>query len=89
MLIEAFTYRMHGHGAHDAQKYVPKDELNEWAERDPLLRWRSWAAEELEWSSADQEALEMRVKGEVDAALADAVAAPFPDASDLLPSVFA
>ncbi len=32
-LLEAFTYRMHGHGAHDGQRYVPRAELERWAER--------------------------------------------------------
>src|SRR5919205_4331332 len=33
-LIEAVTMRMHGHGAHDDHKYVPRELLEEWAARD-------------------------------------------------------
>ena len=35
-LIEAETMRMHGHGAHDDMRYVPKEMLEEWARRDPI-----------------------------------------------------
>jgi len=88
-LIEVFTYRMHGHGAHDGQKYVSQDELESWRNRDPLDRWRVAAAEKLAWKDADQEALEHRVANEIEGALADAVDAPYPDADELRESVFA
>jgi TPP-dependent pyruvate/acetoin dehydrogenase alpha subunit len=88
-LVEAFTYRMHGHGAHDSQRYVPKEELDEWAGRDPLALWREWAANELGWGAHDQTAMEERVAREVQAGLADALDAPYPDAAELIPSVFA
>lgn len=35
-LIEAHTMRMQGHAAHDDFKYVPRELLAEWAERDPI-----------------------------------------------------
>src|SRR4029077_15273236 len=38
-LIEAMTYRMKGHAEHDAQAYVPKEDLDEWRRRDPLERY--------------------------------------------------
>jgi pyruvate dehydrogenase E1 component alpha subunit len=88
-LIEAFTYRMHGHGAHDSQKYVPPDELEEWSRRDPLLRWRAWAAETLAWTDNDQLLLERRVADEVSLAVDDALEAPYPDVGGLTASVFA
>jgi pyruvate dehydrogenase E1 component alpha subunit len=89
VLVEAFTYRMHGHGAHDAQRYVPAHELEEWAARDPLAAWRRRAEGELGWSDADQDGLESRVAGEVEEALRDALAAPYPPADGLAASVFA
>ncbi|GIU95285.1 MAG: pyruvate dehydrogenase [Gaiellaceae bacterium] len=88
-LIEAFTYRMHGHGAHDAQTYVPTDELELWKAHDPLLIWRARAESELGWSPRDQEMLEHRVAGEVAVALDDALSAPYPDVRHLASSVFA
>src|SRR3954449_10849116 len=35
-LIEAETMRMHGHGAHDDMRYVPKELFERWAQRDPI-----------------------------------------------------
>jgi pyruvate dehydrogenase E1 component alpha subunit len=37
-LIEAVTMRMHGHGAHDDMKYVPKALVEEWRQKDPIDR---------------------------------------------------
>jgi TPP-dependent pyruvate/acetoin dehydrogenase alpha subunit len=88
-LVEVFTYRMHGHGAHDGQKYVPPDELAAWQERDPLRRWKQRAEAELGWSSEQQQALEQRIEKEVEAALQEALDAPFPEIEQLGPSVFA
>jgi acetoin:2,6-dichlorophenolindophenol oxidoreductase subunit alpha len=88
-LVEVFTYRMHGHGAHDAQKYVPSDELEAWALRDPLVQWRARADEEIGWSNERQVDLEQRIEGEVSAAIRDALDAPYPDPAQLGSSLFA
>lgn len=88
-LIEAFTHRMHGHGAHDDQRYVPVEELETWRLRDPLARWRRDAEQLIGWDSDAQLALESRVKAEVDAGVAAALAAPYPPVEGLGPSVFA
>jgi TPP-dependent pyruvate/acetoin dehydrogenase alpha subunit len=89
VLVEAFTYRMHGHGAHDAQRYVPPEEREEWAGRDPVARWRAYAGAELGWSDADQDELEARVAREVGEALRDALDAPYPDSEALGATVLA
>jgi TPP-dependent pyruvate/acetoin dehydrogenase alpha subunit len=88
-LIEVYTYRMHGHGAHDAQKYVPAEELEAWGTRDPLARWRQRAEDELGWSNDQQETLERRVEVDVRTALEEALNAPYPDIDQLGASVFA
>jgi TPP-dependent pyruvate/acetoin dehydrogenase alpha subunit len=88
-LVELFTFRMHGHGAHDDQRYVPQEVLESWSARDPLLLWRAEAERRVAWSSADQDALDVAVKLEVKGALDDAVAAPYPPTHELASSVFA
>jgi pyruvate dehydrogenase E1 component alpha subunit len=88
-LIEVFTYRMHGHGAHDGQKYVPSGDLELWRSRDPLLRWKRQAARAIHWTDDHQRVLEDRVAAEVAAGLEDALAAPYPSTDDLGASVFA
>ena len=35
-LIEAKTFRLRGHAAHDNQSYVPKELLEQWRKRDPI-----------------------------------------------------
>lgn len=89
VLVEAFTYRMHGHGAHDAQRYVPAEELELWATRDPLTRWHERAGAEHGWTESDQSDLETRIADELSAAVAAALAADYPDPAGLAPSVFA
>lgn len=88
-IVEAHTYRMHGHGLHDDQRYVPPDELAAWAERDPLARWERRARAEAAWTDADQRALVESVEREVADALERALAAPYPSPDDLAASVFA
>jgi TPP-dependent pyruvate/acetoin dehydrogenase alpha subunit len=88
-LVELFTFRMHGHGAHDDQRYVPKDELKSWEERDPLLHWRTHAERKLGWTPADQEELEVRITQDVQAGLQDALSAPYPPPDELASSLFA
>lgn len=88
-LVEAWSYRMHGHGAHDGQRYVAPEELAAWVERDPLACWQALARREAGWADADQAALEATVAREVADAVERALAAPSPDPRGLLPSVLA
>jgi pyruvate dehydrogenase E1 component alpha subunit len=89
VLVEAFTYRMHGHGAHDAQRYVPEQELRDWAERDPLAIWERRARREAGWTDSDQQQLQQAVDQEISEAVEAALTAPYPDADGLAESVFA
>src|SRR3954462_2984019 len=45
-LIECETMRMHGHGAHDDMRYVPKEMFDVWAERDPVDRYEKKLADD-------------------------------------------
>ena len=45
-LIEAETMRMHGHGAHDDMRYVPKEMFEDWAKRDPIDRYEKKLADD-------------------------------------------
>src|SRR5204863_6754848 len=36
--IECKTMRMHGHSEHDSAKYVPRELLEEWNKKDPILK---------------------------------------------------
>jgi len=83
-LIEAVTMRMHGHAAHDDMKYVPKEQVEEWRKRDPVDRQVSRLAS----MGVDVEALRAEVAAVIDAATAEALAAPMPDPETVLDGVF-
>jgi TPP-dependent pyruvate/acetoin dehydrogenase alpha subunit len=88
-LVEAWTYRVHGHGAHDGQRYVPNDELERWKARDPLARWQERARAEAQWTDADQAHLEEVVTSQMRAAVRAALEQPLPSAEGLPGQVFA
>jgi TPP-dependent pyruvate/acetoin dehydrogenase alpha subunit len=83
-LIEAVTMRMHGHGAHDDMKYVPKALFEEWRKKDPIDRQSA----RLEQLGVDVEALREEVRAEVEEAAAIALAGPMPDPATATDRVF-
>jgi pyruvate dehydrogenase E1 component alpha subunit len=88
-LLELVTLRMHGHAVHDDAAYVPRDLLDRWEERDPVARSRAWLAAEVDWTDAEQAALEQESAELLDAAVERADASPWPDAAELLDGVYA
>jgi 2-oxoisovalerate dehydrogenase E1 component len=77
VLVEASTYRWHGHYEGDPQRYRTDDELKEWQARDPLVMHRSRLANAgMEESEID--ALESSVNAQLDDAVEQArgLAAP-------------
>ncbi len=83
-LLEALTMRMHGHAAHDDQRYVPPRELERWRERDPIARQRARLVE----LGVDVEALQSELAAELDEALEWALAQPMPDPAGAREGVF-
>ena len=88
-LIEGVTMRMHGHAEHDPADYVPRELLEEWQKRDPVLLFENVLLEhgiiDEETASrtrdaARQKAIEARKK-----ALAD----PLPDPATVEQGVYA
>ena len=88
-LIELTTYRRKGHAEHDNQSYVPAGEIERWAaENDPVDRYvRQLVAEGVAQSELD--AIDARVKQEIDAATDEAEASPMPDPTDALIGIYA
>jgi TPP-dependent pyruvate/acetoin dehydrogenase alpha subunit len=74
-LIEAVTMRMHGHGAHDDMKYVPKALVEEWRKKDPVDRQSARVTQ----LGADVDALRDEIRAEVEEATKIALAGPMPD----------
>ncbi|MEP6995017.1 MAG: thiamine pyrophosphate-dependent dehydrogenase E1 component subunit alpha [Acidobacteriota bacterium] len=88
-LIEAVTYRMKGHAEHDAQAYVPKEELEAWREKDPL---ESYARVLIEAGTATAEqlsAMDQAITQEVDREVELAEKSPLPLPEVALQNVYA
>ena len=69
-MIEAKTFRMKGHAAHDNQSYVPAELLAEWRKKDPIDRFVTYLREN---SVATLEQLQ-EVDGKIDALLEEDLA---------------
>ena len=88
-LIEARTMRMHGHGAHDDQSYVPDGLLEEWSERDPIARYSERLRGEYGVSPGELAELREEVEAEVARCAEVALASPLPDPAGAAEGVFA
>lgn len=91
-LIEAMTYRWHGHNEGEeafAGDYRPQDEQDSWRQRDPIA---AFSAHLVASGAADQDVI-ARIDAEevrrIDDALAFAEASPAPDPEEALAHLFA
>jgi pyruvate dehydrogenase E1 component alpha subunit/2-oxoisovalerate dehydrogenase E1 component alpha subunit len=89
-LIELMTYRRKGHAEHDNQMYVPDGEIERWErENDPITRYHARLQDEFEFTSGDIDAVDDRVRREVDEATDIAEQSGLPEALDALNGVYA
>jgi TPP-dependent pyruvate/acetoin dehydrogenase alpha subunit len=88
-LIEAKTYRMRGHGEHDRQHYVDRQELAAWAKRCPVRCLREKLLKESLATKDELLAIEQQGQARVEAAVAFGDASPFPLAEEALQDVWA
>jgi TPP-dependent pyruvate/acetoin dehydrogenase alpha subunit len=77
-LLECRTYRHYGHSKGDPAPYRSKEEVEEWLERDPLGLARDRLLRD-GISEAQLVAAEQAVTAQIDAAIENALAAPYPD----------
>lgn len=87
--IECKTMRMHGHSEHDSAKYVPRELLEEWKKKDPILHMENYLLENTISKREELEDIDTRVKKEVDEAEAFAEESPYPDPEECLKGVYA
>ncbi|HEY7921579.1 MAG TPA: dehydrogenase E1 component subunit alpha/beta, partial [Vicinamibacteria bacterium] len=80
-LIEFKTYRMRGHEEASGIDYVPKQELEEWAKKDPVTRYESFLAEKGVLAAGDFASERAARKAEIDALVDAALEAPEPISS--------
>ncbi|SFV27888.1 pyruvate dehydrogenase E1 component alpha subunit [Thermoflavifilum thermophilum] len=87
-LLEIKTYRYRGHSMSDPAKYRSKEEVEEYKKRDPItqvlqvIQQNKWATEE------EIEAIEEKVKHEIEEAVQFAEESPWPDESELYRDVY-
>lgn len=87
--IEAKTFRMRGHAAHDNQSYVAKEVLDQWSKRDPIAHLEKALKESKMASAGDFEQVNKQVETLLDEELAWAEAQPSPAPEDALGGVYA
>ncbi|WP_068071724.1 thiamine pyrophosphate-dependent dehydrogenase E1 component subunit alpha [Novosphingobium lentum] len=88
-LIEAVTFRFNGHLLGEAGTYMDKQLYAECQAKDPMPILRARLLTEGIATEDDLVAVEADINGQIDVALAAAMAAPFPDPSELKRDVFA
>ena len=76
-LIEALTFRMKGHAEHDDMKYVPREQVEHWAKRDPVALFETSLLSR-GFGRSELDEIGQRVDEELTAELAAAEAAPMP-----------
>jgi pyruvate dehydrogenase E1 component alpha subunit len=89
-LVEALTYRMGPHTtADDPTRYRADGEVERMERYDPLLRLRRYLEAAGVWSDREQEAMESRVRAEVDAAAERAYAVSPPEPASIFDHTYA
>jgi TPP-dependent pyruvate/acetoin dehydrogenase alpha subunit len=88
-LIEAKTFRMRGHAAHDNQGYVGKDLLEQWRKRDPISLIEKSLLNQKIATAAELEETKQRVEALLDQDLAWAESQPAPVPEHALGGVYA
>jgi pyruvate dehydrogenase E1 component alpha subunit len=83
-LIEAFTYRMGNHTtSDDATRYRSEDEVNEWAKRDPLERFKLYLKAKNLWDDSFESRVQKAADELINKAVAEAEDTPPPRPEDL------
>ena len=88
-LIEAMTFRFHGHVLGDADAYMDKEQKKAAIAADPVPRLRAKLIADGHASEDRLAALEAVIEADLDEAVEYALASPFPDLDELERDVFA
>jgi acetoin:2,6-dichlorophenolindophenol oxidoreductase subunit alpha len=88
-LLEAMTFRFHGHVFGDMDGYMQQGEKDAWIAKDPVPAFRAWLIQNGHASEAELTALESAIASELDAAVEFALSSGVPDLAELRRDVFA
>jgi 2-oxoisovalerate dehydrogenase E1 component len=80
-LLEFKTFRMRGHEEASGTAYVPRPLVDEWARRDPIVRFEAFLDEVGELASGERDALRAELKRRIDDLVDEALLAPDPDST--------
>jgi TPP-dependent pyruvate/acetoin dehydrogenase alpha subunit len=72
--LECRTYRFRAHSMFDAQAYRPKDEIEAWKHKGPIVRFQGWLQDNGLLHADELEAIEAEVAAEIETAVAFAEA---------------
>jgi pyruvate dehydrogenase E1 component alpha subunit len=87
-LLEVKTYRYKGHSMSDPQKYRTKDEVEEYKERDPIDHVLNVLKTEHKVTDDEIDAMNNRVKLQVEDCVQFAEDSPWPSDDELLKDVY-
>jgi pyruvate dehydrogenase E1 component alpha subunit len=88
-LIECKTYRHKGHSRFDPAAYRPKEEVEEWLKRDPILRLKTKLLEMGLLTEQEAEKIELEAVSAVEKAVKFAMESPYPAPEEALENVYA
>jgi acetoin:2,6-dichlorophenolindophenol oxidoreductase subunit alpha len=88
-LLEALTFRFHGHYFGDPAPYIPKAELQAAMERDPMPVLRAAVIASGAATEADLDALTQDITAQIDDALKFAADSPLPDVAEINRDIYA
>jgi TPP-dependent pyruvate/acetoin dehydrogenase alpha subunit len=88
MLIEAKTYRMHGYSTGDTGGYQEEETILTWREKDPIRLAEGFLLDQQGLTETEIRALRERALSDVQAAMAYALSAPYPESLDVPGDLF-
>jgi pyruvate dehydrogenase E1 component alpha subunit len=87
-LIEAMTFRFHGHLLGDMDGYMDAGEKDAWMKKDPVPAFREWLVAQGYASTEELDQTEKEIEREIDEALEFAMNSPYPDVAEIRRDVF-
>ena len=88
-LIVNDTYRWRGHSKSDRNRYRSKEEIEEWKEKDPILKFGKYCVSEKILSEKEIEKIKEQGYADIEAARVFAEASPDPRVETLEEGVYA
>jgi pyruvate dehydrogenase E1 component alpha subunit len=88
-LVENYTYRWRGHSKSDRNVYRTPEEIEEWKQRCPILRFKRLLQEAGVMNAAQVEAIDGEAKATIDRAAEEALTFPEPSPENMEDEVYA